>query len=288
MATIINCKELSSKLRQDIKREAVDWGVIPGLAVIIVGDNPASKTYVNNKKKACDEVGFYSEVYQLDDTVSTNEVIALVDKLNRKNDIDGILVQLPLPSHIDCKAVLDAISTEKDVDALSENNMGRLLLGTQVIAPCTPTGIMDILDNQQINVDGKHCVIVGRSDIVGKPMACLMLQRNATVTVCHSHTENLVEICKQADILIVAVGKENFITADMVKSGAVVIDVGINRNADNKLVGDVAFDNVVNKVSHITPVPGGVGVMTVTSLLKNTLKLARQRRTIDEVPSNEW
>lgn len=288
MTTIINCKELSSKLRQDIKREAVDWGVIPGLAVIIVGDNPASKTYVNNKKKACDEVGFYSEVYQLDDTVSTNEVIALVDKLNRKNDIDGILVQLPLPSHIDGKAVLDAISTEKDADALSENNMGRLLLGTQVIAPCTPTGIMDILDNQQINVDGKHCVIVGRSDIVGKPMACLMLQRNATVTVCHSHTENLVEICKQADILIVAVGKENFITADMVKSGAVVIDVGINRNADNKLVGDVAFDNVVNKVSHITPVPGGVGVMTVTSLLKNTLKLARQKKTIDEVPSNEW
>lgn len=287
MTTIINCKELSSKLRQDIKKEAADWGVIPGLAVIVVGDNPASKTYVNNKKKACDEVGFYSEVYQLDDTVSTDEVIALVNKLNRKDDIDGILVQLPLPSHIDGKAVLDAISTEKDADALSENNMGRLLLGTSVIAPCTPTGIMDILDHQQIKVDGKHCVIIGRSDIVGKPMACLMLQRNATVTVCHSHTENLVEICKQADILIVAVGKENFITADMVKSGAVVIDVGINRNADNKLVGDVAFDNVVNKVSHITPVPGGVGVMTVTSLLKNTLKLARQRRKADEVSSNK-
>lgn len=287
MATIINCKELSAKLRQNIKRETADWGVIPGLAVIIVGDNPASKTYVNNKKKACDEVGFRSEVYQLNDTVSTDEVIALVDKLNHKDDIDGILVQLPLPPHIDSKAVLDVISTEKDVDALSENNMGRLLLGTQTIAPCTPTGIMDILDSQQIKVDGKHCVIVGRSDIVGKPMACLMLQRNATVTVCHSHTENLAEICKQADILIVAVGKANFITVDMVKPDAVVIDVGINRNADNKLVGDVAFDDVVNKASYITPVPGGVGVMTVTSLLKNTLKLARQRRTTDEIPSDK-
>lgn len=249
--------------------------------------HPASKTYVNNKKKACDEVDFRSEVYQLDDTVSTDEVIALVNKLNRKDDIDGILVQLPLPPHIDSKAVLDAISTEKDADALSANNMGKLLLGTQVIAPCTPTGIMDILDSQRIKVDGKHCVIIGRSDIVGKPMACLMLQRNATVTVCHSHTENLAEICKQADILIVAVGKANFITSDMVKPDAVVIDVGINRNADNKLVGDVAFDNVVNKVSYITPVPGGVGVMTVTSLLKNTLKLARQRRTADEVSSNK-
>lgn len=287
MATIINCKELSSKLRQDIKRETADWGVTPGLAVIIVGDNPASKTYVNNKKKACDEVGFHSEVYQLNDTVSTDEVIALVDKLNRKDDIDGILVQLPLPPHIDSKAVLDAISTEKDADALSENNMGKLLLGTQVIAPCTPTGIMDILDSQQIKADGKHCVIVGRSDIVGKPMACLMLQRNATVTVCHSHTENLTEICRQADILIVAVGKANFITSDMVKPDAVVIDVGINRNADNKLVGDVAFDGVVNKASYITPVPGGVGVMTVTSLLKNTLKLARQRRTADEISSDK-
>lgn len=287
MAIIINCKELSSKLRQDIKRETADWGVTPGLAVVIVGDNPASKTYVNNKKKACDEVGFHSEVYQLNDTVSTDEVIALVDKLNRKDDIDGILVQLPLPPHIDSKAVLDAISTEKDADALSENNMGKLLLGTQVIAPCTPTGIMDILDSQQIKADGKHCVIVGRSDIVGKPMACLMLQRNATVTVCHSHTENLTEICRQADILIVAVGKANFITSDMVKPDAVVIDVGINRNADNKLVGDVVFDGVVNKASYITPVPGGVGVMTVTSLLKNTLKLARQRRTADEISSDK-
>lgn len=287
MATIINCKELSSKLRQDIKREAADWGVSPGLAVIIVGDNPASKTYVNNKKKACDEVGFYSEVYQLNDTVSTDEVIALVDKLNRKDDIDGILVQLPLPPHIDSKAVLDAISTEKDADALSENNMGKLLLDTQVIAPCTPTGVIDILDSQQIKVNGKHCVIVGRSDIVGKPMACLMLQRNATVTVCHSHTENLAEICRQADILIVAVGKANFITADMVKLDATVIDVGINRNANNKLVGDVAFDDVAHKASYITPVPGGVGVMTVTSLLKNTLKLARQRRTTDEISSDK-
>lgn len=199
MATIINCKELSSKLKQDIKEKAADWGLTPGLAVIIVGDNPASKTYVNNKKKACDEVGFHSEVYQLDDTVSTDEIIALVNKLNRKDDIDGILVQLPLPPHIDSKAVLGAISTEKDADALSENNMGRLLLGTQVIAPCTPTGIMDILDSQKIKVGGKHCVIIGRSDIVGKPMACLMLQRNATVTVCHSHTDNLTEICKQRD-----------------------------------------------------------------------------------------
>lgn len=287
MAIIINCKELSSKLRQDIKEKAADWGVIPGLAVIIVGDNPASKTYVNNKKKACAEVGFNSEVHRLDDTVSTDKVIDLVNKLNHKDDIDGILVQLPLPPHIDSKAVLDAISTEKDADALSENNMGRLLLGTQVIAPCTPTGIMDILDSQQIKIDGKHCVIIGRSDIVGKPMAYLMLQRNATVTVCHSHTDNLTEICKQADILIVAVGKANFVTADMIKPNAVVIDVGINRNADNKLVGDVAFNSVVNKASYITPVPGGVGVMTVTSLLKNTLKLAQQRRMTYEVSSNK-
>lgn len=278
MATIIDCKRVSARLRWGIKSEAVKMGFVPGLAVIIVGDAPASKTYVNNEKKACDEVGFHSEVYQLNDTVSTNELITLVDKLNHKDDIDGILVQLPLPTHIDSKAVLDTINTEKDVDALSENNMGKLLLGTQTISPCTPAGIIDILDDLQIKTEGKHCVIVGRSDIVGKPMACLMLQKNATVTVCHSYTKNLAEICRQADILIVAVGKASFITDNMVKEGAVVIDVGINQNADNKVVGDVAFNNVVNKVSYITPVPGGVGTMTITSLLKNTLKLAQQRR----------
>lgn len=278
MAKIIDCKSLSQRLRQEIKDEIASWDFMPGLAVIIVGENPASKTYVKNKRKACDEVGIRSEIYNLPESSTTEDVISLVESLNIRDSIDGILVQLPLPKHIDSKAVLGSIACYKDVDVLSETNTGKLMLENQTIAPCTPSGILDILDDQRIDVAGKHCVIVGRSDIVGKPMACLMLQRNATVTVCHSYTSDLADICKQADILIVAVGKENFVTDDMIKNGAVVIDVGINRTAESKLVGDVRFDDAVKKASYITPVPGGVGVMTVTELLKNTIELAKERR----------
>lgn len=278
MTKIIDCKSLSHRLRQTLKDEIKDWKFIPGLAVIIVGDDPASKIYVRNKEAACAEIGIRSEIYRLPVSSTTEDVKALIKSLNGRYSIDGILVQLPLPSHIDSKAVIGSIADYKDVDALSNINIGKLVLGNQKIAPCTPTGIIDILDDQKIDVGGKHCVIVGRSSIVGKPMACLMLQKNATVTVCHSHTKNLSEICKQADILIVSVGIANFITKDMIKDGAVVIDVGINRNPDGKLVGDVLFNDALKKASYITPVPGGVGVMTVTELLRNTIELAKERR----------
>jgi len=242
------------------------------LAVIIVGDDPASRVYVNNKRKRCESVGIKSLEFALSSDTTQEELLALIEKLNGDKAVNGILCQLPLPSHIDEKAVIEAISPEKDVDCFSNINVGKLWTGDAEFLPCTPAGIMEMLKAYGIDPASKNCVIVGRSNIVGKPLAALMLQSNATVTVCHSKTKNLSDICRSADILVAAIGKPEFIKADMVKDGAVVIDVGINRKENGKLCGDVDFENVSKKVSFITPVPGGCGPMTIAMLMKNTLK----------------
>ncbi len=273
-AKIIDGKRISEILREEtaLSVKMRPEGIrVPGLAVIIVGDNPASRVYVNNKKKACEICGFTSYEYALPEGTSEKELLSLIDELNLNDDIDGILCQLPLPSHIDENKVIDAISPEKDVDGFSPVSTGNLVAGKPCFAPCTPAGVVEMLKYEGIGISGKHCVIVGRSNIVGKPAALLMLQNNATVTVCHSRTKNLAEEVKRADIIIAAIGKPGFITEDMVKEGAVVIDVGINRLPTGKLTGDVDFDNVKEKASYITPVPGGVGPMTITMLMKNTL-----------------
>ena len=274
-AKIIDGQRISESLRLSIA-EAVknrkEGARAPGLAVIIVGDNPASRIYVNNKKKACEICGFYSIEYALDENAEEKELLELIEKLNRDDNIDGILCQLPLPSQIDENKVIDAIAPEKDVDGFSPVNTGNLLSGKPCFAPCTPAGVVEMLKYEGIEIAGKHCVIVGRSNIVGKPAALLMLQENATVTVCHSRTKNLAEEVSRADIVIAAIGKANFITADMVKEGAVVVDVGINRLESGKVTGDVDFETVSKKASYITPVPGGVGPMTITMLMKNTLE----------------
>lgn len=277
MANIINGKEISAKIRLEIAEEVKkikESGKTPGLAVVIVGEDPASKVYVRNKKRACEEVGFYSEEYAMPENTSEAELLALIDKLNSDEKIHGILVQLPLPKHLNDKTVIEHINPKKDVDAFSEVNVGKIMLGDCDFLPCTPAGVMELLKYSGIDPAGKECVIVGRSNIVGKPQAMLMLHANATVTVCHSRTRNLAEVTRRADILVAAIGKAEFITADMVKDGAVVIDVGINRLDDGKLCGDVDFKAVEKKASYITPVPGGVGPMTITMLLKNTLKAA--------------
>ena len=279
--TIINGKEVSAKIRRRIKSGADQLkadGVTPGLAVIIVGDDPASRTYVNNKKKACQECGFHSEEYALPGDTSERELLDLVEKLNAKPDIDGILVQLPLPKHIDEQKIILAINPEKDVDAFHPQNVAAIMLGSYKFLPCTPAGVMALLEEYDIDVCGKHCVVIGRSNIVGKPQAMLMLHKNATVTICHSKTKDIASITSQADILVAAVGRYNFVTPDMVKPGAVVIDVGMNRDPDGKLAGDVDFAAVSQKASYITPVPGGVGPMTITMLLENTLTAAKQRK----------
>ncbi len=276
---VISGKEISASVRQKIAKDAREFeqatGVKPGLAVVIVGEDPASCVYVRNKEKGCAEVGFYSERHQLQAHASTEELLAKIEELKANEKIHGILVQLPLPRQIDEKAVVSAIPPEMDVDGFHPENVGRLLLGEARFLPCTPAGIMKMLEYAHISVAGKECVVVGRSNIVGKPLAMLLLQANATVTICHSQTKNLPDVTRRADILIAAVGKAHFITADMVKEGAVVIDVGINRLANGKLAGDVDFDAVAPKTSAITPVPGGVGVMTITMLLENTLKAAQ-------------
>lgn len=275
MYKILDGKETAKLLRAEFANRVSELkekhGRAPGLAVIIVGEDPASKVYVRNKKLGCDEVGFNSRVYELDNDTPEDKLLALIDKLNRDDEIDGILVQLPLPKQIDPDKVIAAISPEKDVDAFSEINVGKIMIGDYTFAPCTPSGIMALLERYGISPSGKNCVVIGRSNIVGKPMAMLLLHANGTVTVCHSRTNDLAAITKNADILVAAVGKANFVTADMVKKGAVVIDVGMNRNADGKLCGDVAFEEVAPLCSYITPVPGGVGPMTITMLLKNTL-----------------
>ncbi len=247
---------------------------MPGLAVIIVGDDPASRVYVNSKKKACEEIGIYSEEYALPADTKEEELLALIDKLNSDAKISGILVQLPLPKGIDEEKVINRINPKKDVDAFHPVNVGKIMVGNFDFVPCTPAGVMELIAESGIDISGKECVVVGRSNIVGKPMSMLLLHKNGTVTVCHSRTKDLKEVTRRADILVAAVGKPEFITADMIKEGAVVIDVGINRVADKKLVGDVAYSEAEKVASAITPVPGGVGPMTIAMLMKNTLKAA--------------
>ncbi len=276
--TIIDGKKVSAQVKEQVAvetKELISKGITPGLAVILVGEDPASRVYVNNKKKACELVGFKSEEFNLPETTSQDELLSLVEKLNNRRDINGILCQLPLPEGLDENAVIEAISPLKDVDAFHKQNVGRIMIGDYDFLPCTPAGIMEMLHAYNISVDGKKCVVIGRSNIVGKPMGMLLLHENGTVTICHSHTKNLKEITSDADILVAAVGKPKFVTADMVKNGAVVIDVGMDRDENGKLCGDVDFENVKDKCSYITPVPGGVGPMTVAVLMKNTLKAAR-------------
>ncbi|MBQ7715508.1 MAG: bifunctional methylenetetrahydrofolate dehydrogenase/methenyltetrahydrofolate cyclohydrolase FolD [Clostridia bacterium] len=280
MADIIDGKLISGLERERIADECrtlAEKGVIPGLAVIIVGDDPASKVYVRNKHKACETAGFYSLVIEMPEDTKESELISKIGELAADGKIDGILVQLPLPAHIDEKRVIAAIPASKDVDAFNLENVGRIMTGDYRFLPCTPAGIMKMLEYKGISAEGKECVVVGRSNIVGKPMAMLLLAQNGTVTVCHSRTKDLASVTRRADILVAAVGKKHFITADMVKEGAVVIDVGINRGDDGKLYGDVDFDEVSKIASAITPVPGGVGPMTITMLLENTLRAARAR-----------
>lgn len=274
MYKLIDGKEVSAFVKDNVRREVEEFaknGVEITLAVIIVGDDPASRVYVNNKKRACEYTGMKSLEFALDKNTSEQELLSLIDKLNADKTVNGILCQLPLPKHIDEKKVIEAISPEKDVDVFSAVNVGKMWLGEYDFATCTPMGVIELLDYYNIGIEGKNCVIVGRSNIVGKPMASLLLERNGTVTICHSRTSDLSYHTKNADILIAAVGREKFIKADMVKDGAVVVDVGINRGADGKLYGDVDFENVKEKASYITPVPGGCGPMTIAVLMKNTL-----------------
>ena len=278
MAKIIDGKAISAQIREEIAEKVKLYnektGLRPGLAVIIVGENPASQVYVRNKKKACEQVGFNSWVYEMPESTTQDELNALIDKLNGDHGVHGILVQLPLPKHLDEEEVILRIKPEKDVDAFHPYNVGRITIGDPQFLPCTPAGIMELLKRSNIEISGKECVVIGRSNIVGKPMALLLLAENGTVTVCHSRTKNLKEVCRRADILVVAIGRADFVTADMVKEGAVVIDVGMNRNAEGKLTGDVDFASVSEVASYITPVPGGVGPMTITMLLQNTLTAA--------------
>jgi methylenetetrahydrofolate dehydrogenase (NADP+)/methenyltetrahydrofolate cyclohydrolase len=277
MAKIISGKEVSAKVKNEVKEKTLELknkGIEVGLAVVIVGDDPASRVYVNNKKKACEEVGFTSYEYALPAETTEAELLALVDKLNKDDKVNGILVQLPVPKHINETAVINAISPDKDVDAFHPVNVGKIMIGDYAFLPCTPAGVMELIDSTGVDIAGKSCVVIGRSNIVGKPMSMLLLHRSGTVTICHSKTKNLKEICANADILVAAVGRPNFVTGDMVKEGAVVIDVGINRLENGKLCGDVNYEEAEKKAAFITPVPGGVGPMTIAMLMKNTLTAA--------------
>lgn len=284
MAEIISGKEVAAVLNEGTAAKVAELknkGIGVFLAVIIVGDDPASKVYVNNKKKACEKLGITSYEYVLPESTTQEELMQTVKELNERADVNGILCQLPLPKHLDSNAVIDAIAPEKDVDCFSPTNVGLLNIGRGRLSPCTPAGIMDMLEYKNISVSGKHCVVIGRSNIVGKPMSALLLAADATVTVCHSKTQNLKEITKTADVLIAAVGRPKFVTADMVKDGAVVIDVGIHRTESGKLCGDVDFDSVEPKASYITPVPGGVGPMTIARLMRNTVTAAKLQNTAE-------
>lgn len=278
MAIIIDGKRISGEIRAELAEKTKEfqskYNAVPGLAVIIVGEDPASRVYVRNKHKACAEVGFYSEVHELPADATEEQVLALIESLNGADNIHGILVQLPLPRHLDEQKILLTIKPEKDVDAFHPYNVGKIMIGDYNVLPCTPAGVMQLLARSGVSASGKHCVVIGRSNIVGKPMAMLLLHDNGTVTVCHSRTPDLKAQTLQADILVSAVGRAGFVNADMVKPGAVVIDVGINRNAEGKLCGDVDFEAVSKVASMITPVPGGVGPMTITMLLQNTLTAA--------------
>ena len=283
MAQIIDGKAVSQFVKDEVKKEVSalgEKGVTVGLAVIIVGNDPASRTYVNNKKKACEATGIISEEYALPEDTTMEELLALIRELNAKKSINGILCQLPLPKHLDEKIIIENIDPIKDVDAFHAVNTGHIMIGDYSFLPCTPAGIMEMLKYYNIEIEGKECVVIGRSNIVGKPMAMLLLQKNGTVTVCHSRTKNLKEITSRADILVAAVGKPFFVTADMVKDGAVVIDVGMDRNKEGMLCGDVDFAEVEKKASYITPVPGGVGPMTIAMLMKNTVTAAKLQNGI--------
>lgn len=272
--TIIDGKAVSTAVKDEVKNEVEQLkksGSVPCLAVVLVGNDPASKVYVGNKKKACEYCGIKSLEYLLDENTTEEELLSLINVLNNDSAVNGILVQLPLPKHINEEHIINSIVPSKDVDAFHPVNVGKIMIGNPDFLPCTPAGVMEMLKKYNIETCGKDCVIIGRSNIVGKPMAMLMLAANSTVTVCHSKTANIKEKCKNADIIIAAVGKAGFVTADMVKDGAVVIDVGINRNSEGKLCGDVDFESVSQKASYITPVPGGVGPMTIATLMKNTL-----------------
>lgn len=280
MATILDGKALSAQCKETIRKEVEELaakGCLPGMAVVLVGENPASKVYVRNKEKDCQECGIYSAMYHLPEETTEKELLELLDTLNHDASIHGILVQLPLPKQINSQRVIEAIDPQKDVDAFHPTNVGYLTQGMPRFAPCTPAGIVRLMEAYKIDPAGKHCVVIGRSNIVGKPMALLLLQKNGTVTICHSGTKDLKAQTLQADILISAVGKTGFVTEDMVKDGAVVIDVAMNRNAEGKLCGDVDYAAVSQKASAITPVPGGVGPMTRVMLLENTLTACRQQ-----------
>lgn len=281
---IIDGKAVSKKVKENVKAECEQLkakGVTPGLAVIIVGDDPASQVYVHNKEVACEACGFYSVKYALPAETTQEELNALVDKLNKDDKINGILCQLPLPSHLDDKEVINRIDPLKDVDAFHPVNVGAIMIGDYNYLPCTPAGVMELIHSTGVDVSGKKAVVIGRSNIVGKPMAMLLLHENATVEITHSRTRDLAEITKGADILVAAIGKAKFVKADMVKDGAVVIDVGMNRDENGKLCGDVDFENVKDKCSFITPVPGGVGPMTIAMLMKNTLTAAKIQNGIE-------
>lgn len=283
MAVLINGKSVSNEVRERVAQEVASLrsaGICPGLAVVLVGDDPASRIYVNNKKKACAAAGIYSEEYALPAATSQQELLALIHTLNKKADINGILVQSPLPRGLDEAALVEEIDPQKDVDAFHAYNVGKLMQGRPIFQPCTPAGIIELIRSTGTEITGKNCVVIGRSDIVGKPMAMLLLQNNGTVTVCHSKTQELAEKTRQADILVSAVGKAGFVTADMVKPGAVVIDVGMNHDDAGKLCGDVDFAAVEPIASFITPVPGGVGPMTIAMLLQNTVTAAKLQNDI--------
>lgn len=275
MAKIIDGKAVSSAVKESVREEILRDGLDIGLAVVIVGNNQASRVYVNNKKKACEVCGIKSYEYALPEETTEEQLLELVDTLNGDSKINGILVQLPLPKQINEEKIIERISPLKDVDAFHAVNVGKIMIGNYAFLPCTPAGVMELIHSTGVDVCGKNCVVIGRSNIVGKPMAMLLLHENATVTICHSKTQNLAEICSKADILVSAVGRADFVTADMVKEGAVVIDVGMNRNAEGKLCGDVKFDECAEKAGWITPVPGGVGPMTIAMLMKNTVMAKR-------------
>jgi len=282
MAKLIDGKGIAAEIRAEVRAECdrffTQYGFRPGLAVILVGDDPASHVYVKNKKKACEECGFISKSFELPATTTQADLETLIEKLNRDKTVHGILVQLPLPKGLDERRVLLKIRPEKDVDAFHPYNVGNIMTGTYSILPCTPAGCMELIHRTGIKVEGKNCVVIGRSNIVGKPMAMLLLHDNGTVTICHSKTKNLSEITRNADILVSSVGKADFLTGDMVKPGAVVIDVGMNRNKEGKLTGDAVFESVEPVASYITPVPGGVGPMTIAMLMKNTLTVAKNSK----------
>ena len=279
MAQLIDGKLISTQIKDELKAEVTELkakGITPCLAVIQVGNDPASCVYVNNKKKACAYIGIESLSYELDEQISQEELLAIIDELNHNELVNGILVQLPLPKHIDENTVIHAITSEKDVDGFHPETVGNMCIGSNGFLPCTPAGVIQLLKRSNIDIEGKECVVIGRSNIVGKPMAMLLLRENGTVTITHSRTKDLKEITKRADILVAAIGKPKFVTSEYVKEGAVVIDVGIHRNENNKLCGDVDFDDVIGKVSAITPVPGGVGPMTIAMLMNNCVETVRQ------------